>query len=86
MALDRVLAALSCGPAALLGLEGGRLAPEAPADLVLFDLERPWRINEAQLKAKCKNTPFDGRPVQGLVLRTAVGGSTVYQAESADGT
>ncbi|MAG97378.1 MAG: dihydroorotase [Alphaproteobacteria bacterium] len=85
VALDRVLAALSCGPAAVLGLEGGRLAPGAPADLVLFDLERPWRINEAQLLAKCKNTPFDGRPVQGLVLRTAVGGSTVYQAESDGG-
>ena len=80
--LERVLAALTSGPAGLLGLEAGRLTPGAMADLVLFDLEKPWRIDENQLKAKCKNTPFDGRPVQGLVLRTAVGGSTVYEAET----
>ena len=43
-----------------------------------FDLDTPWRISETGLRSKSKNTPFDGRPVQGRVLRTIVGGETVF--------
>ena len=68
-------------PAGLLALPGGRLEKGAPADLVLFDPDRPRRIDEASFRSKCKNTPFDGRPVQGMVLRTVVDGRTVHQAE-----
>ena len=69
-------------PAALLALPTGRLSPGAPADLLLFDPDRPWRVDEARFRSKCKNSPFDGRPVQGVVLRTVVDGRTVYQAET----
>ncbi len=74
-----LLAKMTCNPARLLRLDGGRLAKGAPADLVIFDLDTPWRIDEAKLRSKCKNTPFDGRPVQGRALRTVVGGRTVFE-------
>ncbi len=73
-----LLAKMTINPARMLGLPSGRLAKGAPADLVLFDLDVPWRISEAGLRSKSKNTPFDGRPVQGRVLRTVVGGETVF--------
>ncbi|HSE77798.1 MAG TPA: dihydroorotase [Alphaproteobacteria bacterium] len=76
--LPQVLAKLTVNPAAILGLEGGRLAKGEPADLVVFDLERPWRIEERNFRSKSKNSPFDGRPVQGRVLRTLVAGATVF--------
>ncbi len=76
--LLRVLAALSRNPAAILRLAGGKLAQDMPADFVIFDLDRPWRIAADALHSKCRNTPFDGRPVQGRVLRTVVAGRTVY--------
>src|SRR3546814_1078772 len=63
------LSGLSAGPAALLGLPHGRLVRGAPADLALFDPDAPWRIQEAAFRSKSKNSPFDGRPVQGQVLR-----------------
>lgn len=75
------LAALTCKPADLLGLPLGRLKPDAAADLVIFDLDRPWRIEIDRFKSKSKNSPFDLHPVQGRVMRTVVDGRTVYWHE-----
>jgi len=75
-ALDRV----STSPARMLGLPGGKLKRGAPADLVLFDPDKPWLIEEKKLRSKSKNSPYDTRPVQGQVTRTIVGGRTVFHA------
>ena len=53
----------------------------APADLVLFDPEAPWKITEASLKSLSKNTAFEGRLVEGRVVRTLVDGRTIYHQE-----
>ncbi|MFK5996873.1 MAG: dihydroorotase [Rhodobacterales bacterium] len=73
--------ALSLNPAKLLGLNSGRLTKGAPADLVLFDPDKPFILDRTTLKSKSKNTPFDGRRMQGVVLRTYLGGREIY-AES----
>ncbi len=78
--LSRLLAKMTVEPAKLLKLDAGRLAKNAPADLILFDPDRPWRIQADKLHSKSKNSPFDGRPVQGRVLRTVVAGETVFTA------
>jgi dihydroorotase len=70
--------ALSYNPAQLLGLEAGRLSEGAPADLVLFDPDKPFVMDRFKMKSRCKNTPFDERRMQGAVLRTFVGGEEVY--------
>ena len=77
-----VLKCLTCGPADVIGLPLGRLAKDAPADLVLFDPDTPGVIDADTLISKSKNTPFDGLPVQGKVLRTVVAGRTVYEASN----
>ncbi|MFD2740234.1 dihydroorotase [Sulfitobacter aestuarii] len=71
--------ALSLNPARRLGLPGGRLAPGAPADLVLFDADAPFLLDRANLKSKSRNTPFDGMRMQGKVLATYVSGSCVHE-------
>jgi len=68
-------------PAELLGLPAGRLAKGAPADLVLCDLNAPMIVDLADLKSKSKNSPFDGRRLQGVVRTTLVDGRVVYQAD-----
>ena len=73
-----VLRPLTSAPAGLLGINAGRLAIGAPADLTLFDPEAPWKITEAGLASLAKNTAFEGRLVQGRVLRTLVDGRRVY--------
>ena len=37
----------------------GRLAPGAPADLVLFDPDEPYVLDKRDLRSRSKNSPFD---------------------------
>ena len=71
---------MTVAPAELLELPLGTLGIGRPADLVLFDLERPWRLNIKGGVGKSKNAPYEGRPVQGQVRMTVVDGRIVYQA------
>ena len=73
-----VLRPLTHGPASLLGLEAGVLQAGAPADLILFDPGAPVIVDAATLWSKSKNSPFDGRRLQGRVERTIVGGRAVF--------
>jgi dihydroorotase len=81
LSLLEVIARLTINPARILRLPVGRLAEGAPADLVLFDPDLPWRISTDDFRSKSKNAPFDGRPVQGRVVRTLVDGRTIFERE-----
>jgi dihydroorotase len=77
--LMALLRAMSSRPAELLGLPGGSLRPGAPADVIVIDPDLPWVLDPAELKSKCKNTPFDEARMTGRVVRTMVAGRTVYE-------
>jgi dihydroorotase len=47
---------------------------------VLCDLGAPVIIDADRLVSKSKNSPFDGRRLQGQVLRTVVAGKVVFRA------
>lgn len=80
MSLLDVLSRLTIQPANLLGLESGRLAKGAPADLIVFAPDKPRRLDPDRFLSKSKNSPFENHPVQGEVQRTVVDGRTIYQA------
>jgi dihydroorotase len=80
LGLPQLWRALSLNPARRLGLPGGRLAPGAPADLVLFDPDAPFVLDRATLASKSKNTPFDGTRMEGRVRATWVAGALVHGA------
>jgi dihydroorotase len=77
--LMTLLRALSSRPAELLSLPGGTLRNGAAADVIVIDGDVPWVLDPDELKSKCKNTPFDKARLQGRVVRTIVGGRTVYE-------
>ena len=77
--LLEALGFISQHPAELLGLPAGRLKAGAAADLMLFDPDLGWQVKDSVLHSKAKNTPFDGRPLQGRVLRTVIDGRTVFK-------
>ncbi len=77
--LTRLLAAMSSRPAEILGLEQGRLQKGAPADLIRFDPDEPFVIDPARLHSRCRNTPFDGALLQGVVKQTFVDGVCVHE-------
>ncbi|OWV46760.1 dihydroorotase [Mameliella alba] len=78
--LPTLFRALSLNPAKRLGLDCGRIAAGAPADLVMFDADKPIVLDRFKLRSKSKNTPFDGARLQGRVLGTWVGGTRVFEA------
>jgi dihydroorotase len=80
LTLPDALARITYRPADILGLPVGRLSVGGPADLVVFDPDRPARIEPGNFVSKSKNSPFDGRLVQGQVLRTVVDGRTIFSA------
>jgi dihydroorotase len=74
-----LIRAMSTRPAELLGLPGGSLRPGAPADVIVIDPDVPWILDPADLKSQSKNTPFDESRFSGRVVRTIVGGRTVFE-------
>jgi dihydroorotase len=82
LTLGRALAALTAGPAAVLGPRLGRaigLVEGAPADLVVFDRSDAWTVTPATLRSKGVNSPLLGRSLPGRVLLTVAGGRVAYE-------
>ena len=74
-----LIRAMSTRPAELLGLPGGSLRAGSMADVIVIDPDTPWVLDPADLKSQCKNTPFDEARFSGRVVRTIVGGRTVFE-------
>lgn len=82
LSLRRLLQAMSFAPASLAGIPAGTLAVGAAADLVLFDPNEEWTVDENRLLGKSHNTPFKGMTLKGRVRMTVCGGRVVYTAEN----
>ena len=76
--LISALAPVTCGPAAVASLPGGRLTTGAPADLCLFDPEERWTVGNDTLTSRYRNTPGLGETLRGRVKHTLVGGRIVF--------
>lgn len=79
LSLLDALGKITSAPASLFDLPGGKLQRGAPADIILFDPDKPWVLREENFSSKSKNAPYDGRPVQGQVHQTIVDGRTVFE-------
>jgi dihydroorotase len=68
--------------AAIYGLPVPTLAPGAPADLCLVDLEATWKVGEAGYESRSENSCFAGRKLNGKVLMTVAAGSVAFRERS----
>jgi dihydroorotase len=81
--LMTVLRALTQRPAEILGLNAGRLAVGAPADLMVFDPDFPRIVAEKDIVSRSRNTAFEGARLQGAVMHTFVAGKPVFSHAAA---
>jgi dihydroorotase len=79
--LTTALARITSDPARILGLDCGRIAVGAPADLCVFDPATRFTVSRERLKSQGKNTPFLGQELAGEVRYTLIDGHLAYAAE-----
>ena len=79
LTFGRAIAALTVGPAAVLGRARGLVEGE-PAELVVIDRSERWTVTADSLSSKGKNSPLLGMELPGRVLLTMAGGRVAYEA------
>ena len=60
----------------------GSLDEGQPADIIIFDPDKPVKIDRFQFRSKSQNTPFDGFNLQGENLLTMVKGEIIFKKNS----
>ena len=82
LTLPQAIRKLTLNPARILGLDSGRLAVGAAADVTIFDPAAVWRVDPQASYSRSRNTPFAGWEMTGKVVRTLVAGRTVHAAQT----
>ena len=77
--LSELVSRMSCAPARILGLEGGTLAAQAPADIAIIDPELEWVVDSSTFYTRGKATPYASRSLKGKAVATLVNGKLVMQ-------
>jgi dihydroorotase len=78
LSLETAIRALTAGPARVLGLEQGTLAPGSPGDVTVIDPAREWTVDPSRFASKSRNTPFKGWQLRGQAVLTIVAGEVVH--------
>jgi len=79
LSLPGAIKKLSSNPAAILGVTGGSLREEGPADLAILDPEQEYTLKAGDIQSKSKNSPFIGQTLKGWNLLTMIGGRIVWK-------
>ena len=84
LSLSALIYRMSTMPARAFRLPGGSLVPGGAADVVLFDPQRRWEVDPSAFLSQSRNSPFAGWELSGKVVRTLVGGRTVFECDGAE--
>ena len=76
LTVSELLEKMTVNPAKLYNLNSGRLREGSKADLLIFDPDEKWTVNE--FNSKSSNSPFIGWELEGKVKFTICGGKIAY--------
>ena len=79
--LKKIIETITCNPAKILKINKGNLKKGSDADLCIFDLDQPWKVDVSKLKSKSKNAAIENRKLQGKVLMTYLKGESVFNLQ-----
>lgn len=77
LTMAQLIEKMSVNPARFYHLDCGSLSVDHAADLVIFDENEPWVVDN--FASKSENSPFTGQTLYGKVRYTICGGTVVYQ-------
>ncbi|MBQ3108139.1 MAG: dihydroorotase [Clostridia bacterium] len=79
--LTRLSEMASKNTAARIGRKAGLIEPGYIADLILVDPDWTGRIRKDEMISRSNNTPFDGYPIRGRIVKTIVRGEIRYELD-----
>ena len=82
LSLNQLFRLLAFNPANIIKKSLGCLDEGQPADIIIFDPDKPVKIDRFQFRSKSQNTPFDGFNLQGENLLTMVEGEIISKKNS----
>jgi len=77
--LARAVERLTVGPARCFKMPYGTLGAGAPADVIVLDAEREWKVDPQRFYSRSRNSPFAGWTLKGKVSKTFVAGKLVHE-------
>lgn len=83
ISLEKIVGKMSHAPAKLFKIiDRGFLREGYFADIVLVNLNDPWKVNPGNILAKCGWSPFEGVEFRARVNRTFISGNLLYDQGS----
>ena len=77
--LKRLVKLFTTGPAGILGIGRGTLAPGVPGDVTIFSLDRDWTYDVNKSFSKSSNSPFHNKTFRGGPVATVVAGHITWR-------
>jgi len=56
----------------------GSITKNYYADIIIFDINKKWKVEKNGFFSKSSNSPFKGKELNGVVLKTIINGKIVY--------
>jgi len=78
--LETLLERMSAGPARAYGIEPPQIAVGAPANLVLFDPNASWRVQEDGFRSRSANSWLLGKTLRSKIRLTVAAGRVAFAA------
>ncbi|MCI0750414.1 MAG: dihydroorotase [Flammeovirgaceae bacterium] len=80
ISLERVVEKMAHNPGILFQIkERGFIREGYKADMVAVNLNDPWKVEKANILAKCRWSPFEGQTFKSKVTQTLVSGHLAYE-------
>ncbi len=79
LTLAQAIEKMTVRPAAVIGIDRGRIARGAAADITVIDPSEEFTVDKEQFASKSRNTPFHGWQLTGRCAYTIVAGAVVYR-------
>jgi len=76
--MTQLIEKMALNPARILGINKGTLKEGSQADIVILDINKEFKVESQKFASKGKNTPFEGRVLNGIPLITIIK-NKVYQ-------